>query len=122
MRVRLGSAEAPQDQLVVRVVLRFLERYVLEQMNVYAQDEVGPGAHLPPAQVHGPCAEIVLWEEVDAHVFQSLLHQGCCNPLVPLSDLWCGKVGVEIADHQKSGPLGPLANGCDGILYGQYVV
>ena len=95
MRGRLGSAEEPQDQVVLCVVLHVLECYILEQTTVYAQDEVGPGAHLPPAPEHGPYAAIlqprlVPWEEVVAHVLQALLLQGCCNPLIPLPHIWCG--------------------------------
>ena len=81
MRGSIGYAEAPQYQVVVRAVLHFLDRYILEQMHVYAQDEVGPGAHLPPAPVHGPCTDIVRWEEVDAHVLQTILHRASAIPL-----------------------------------------
>ena len=75
---RRGSTEAPQEQVVVCVVTCILEHYVLEQTTVYAQDVVGPGAQLPAAPVHGPCAvvikpRLVPWEEVAAHVLQALL-------------------------------------------------
>ena len=113
MRGRLGS-EAPQDQVVVYVMLRVPDRYVLEPTTVCAQDVVGPGANLPDAPVYGPCTAIlqpwlVPWEELATHVFQALLRQGYCNPLVPLPALWCGKVGVEISNHhQRSTPRGSL--------------
>ena len=101
---RRGSIEEPQEQVVVCVVTCILERYVLEQTTVCAQDVVGPGAHLPAAPVNGPCAvvikpRLVPWEKVAAHVLQALLHQGRCNTLVPIPDLWCGQVGVEIPDQ-----------------------
>ena len=119
---RLGSVEAPQDQVVVCFVSHGPYRYVLEQMNVCAQDVVGLVAHLPVAPVHGPCAAIlqprlVPWEEVAAYVLRALLRQGCCNPLVPLLALWCVQVDVEISNHQQSGPPGPIADGCEDVLY-----
>ena len=46
MRGRRGSTEATQDQVVVCVVTCVPDRHVLEQTTVYAQDVVGPGAHL----------------------------------------------------------------------------
>ena len=108
MNGRCGSTEAPQDQVWVRVVPCVQYRYVLKQMIVCAQDVVGPGAHLPAAPVHGPCAAIlqprlVPWEEVAACALQALLHQVRCNPLTPLLSLWCNQIGVEIANHQKRG-------------------
>ena len=109
MRVRRGSAEAPQDQVVVRVVTCILDRHVMEQMTVCSQDIAGPVAHLPDALVHLPCLDalqprLVMWEEVSLHALQSLLHHGRHNPLVLLPDLWRGQVGVEISDHQKRPP------------------
>ena len=105
MRNRRGYAEAPQDQVVVRVVPCAPYFYFLEHTTVSAQDVVGLGAHLPAAPVHGPCAvvlqlRLVSWEEVAAYVFHSTLRHGLHNPLVPLLSLWCGQVGVEITVHQ----------------------
>ena len=68
MRGRRGSAQAPQYQVMIRVVPCVPDRYVLEQM----------GAHLPDAPVHGPF-EIVLQlrlvpcEEVAPHDLQAFL-------------------------------------------------
>ena len=77
MRVRLGSAEAPQDQVVVCVVSLVPDRYVLEQTIVYAQDVVVPRETIPQPWLV-PC------EEVFDYVLQALLFQVCCNPLVLL--------------------------------------
>ena len=74
-------------------------------MTVCVHNVVGPGANLPAAPLHGPCAVIlqprlVPWEEVVNHVLHAFLRQGRCNYLVPLPALWCGKVSVEIDNHQ----------------------
>ena len=127
MHGRRGSVEAPQDQLLVRVVPCVPYRYVLEQTTICAQGLVGLGAHLLAALAHGPYAAIlqprlVPLEKVVSHVLQALLRQCHCNPLVPLLALWCGQVGDEIAKHQKCVPLGPLANGRNDFLYGLGVV
>ena len=95
MRGRRGTAEAPQDQAVVRVFPCIPDRYILEQTTVYAQYVVGLGVHLPSAPVHGPClailqTQLVLWEEVAARVLQALLRQVRFNPLVLPPSLWCG--------------------------------
>ena len=127
MRGRRGSAEAPQYQVVVRVMPCVPACHVLEQTTVCAQDVVGPGAHLPAAPVHGPRSAVlqprlVLWEEVSAHVLQYLLRHGRCNPLIPLPVLWRVQVSVEIADHQQRGPPGPLADGREDVLYFRGVI
>ena len=124
---RIVFAEAPQYQVVVCVVLRVPDRYVLEQTTVFAQDAVSLGVHRPAAPVHGPCTAIlqlrrVPWEEVAGHVLQYLLLQGCCNPLVPLPLLCCSMGGVEIAYHHQRGPPRPLGNDRNDALYGQGVV
>ena len=103
--------EAPQKQVVVCVVSRVLDQYVLEQTTVSVQDVVGTGEHLPSAPELGPCVAIlqprlVTWEEVDTHVLQVILRQGHCNPFVLLSALWCGQVSVEIFNHQQRAPPG----------------
>ena len=77
--------------------------------------------------MHGPCTDVlqprlVPWQKVIAHVIQAFPCQGRCNPLVPLLDLWCSQVSVEITDHQQHAPPGPLDNGRDNIFYGQGVV
>ena len=59
MRGRRGSVEAPQDQVVVRVIPGIPERYILEQTNVCDEDVVSLGAHLPSAPVHSPCAAVL---------------------------------------------------------------
>ena len=119
--------EALQDQVVVRVVPCVTYRYILEKKTIYVQDVVGPGAHLPAALVHSPCVailqpQLVQWDKVASHVLQVLLHQGRCNPLVPLPYLWYRKVGVEMANHQQRNPPGSLSDGCDEVLYGRGVV
>ena len=67
MRGRHGSAESSQYQVVFRVVPCAPDRYILEQTTVCDQDVVVPGAHIPAAPVHGPCAtilqlQLVMWE------------------------------------------------------------
>ena len=93
------------------------------QATVCAQDVVGPGAHIPDVLVHVPCAAIlqtwiVPWDEGATNVLQAFLCQGYFNPLVPIPDQWCVQVGVEIADHHQRGPLGPIDNGRNDVLYG----
>ena len=99
----------------------------MEQTTVCAHDVVGPGAHLPAAPVHGLCMAVlqprlVPWEEVSDRVIQALLLQDCCNPLILLPALWYSQLGVEISDHHNCGPLGPLADGRNNVLYGRGIV
>ena len=116
-----GSMEVSQDQVVVCVVTCVPDRYILEQTTVCAQDMVSLGAHLPAAPVHGPCVvvlqpQLVLWEKVCAYVLQQLLLHGRRNTLIPILALWRVQVGVEISDQHQCGPLGPLADGRNGII------
>ena len=73
MRGRRGSREAPQNQVMVRVVLRVPDRHIMEQTTKCAQDVVGTGSHLPSTSVHGPClavlqSRLMPWEEMSAYV------------------------------------------------------
>ena len=73
MRSRSGSTEATHDQVVIFELYYVPDRHVLEQITVFVQDVVRPGAHLSSASVHGPSLTIlqprlVPWEEVSDHV------------------------------------------------------
>ena len=76
----LGCAtEAPQDQLVVRILPGVPEGNILEQAVVYPKDEIRPGPHLLYVTEHAPHLDIpcpwrVEREEVCHHILQNLHH------------------------------------------------
>ena len=127
VHIRCVTTEAPQDQVMVCVVLCIPERHVLEQTTVCAHYVVGPGEHLPSSTANAPHPavlqpQLLLWEEVSAHVFQPCRCQGCHNLLVPCPPLWCYQVSVKITGHQQCVPLRPLTGGRDDVLYCRGVV
>ena len=129
LRVRgsCSTIEAPQHQVIVRVVPCIPNRQVIGQMTVYAQDLVGPGAHLLSYVEHAPRLAVlqprlVSWEEVTSHVFQPLCGQGCLNLLFQRSSLLICQLGVKVSGNQQCAPPGPLADGCNDVLYCRDVV
>ena len=73
---RRGYTEETQNQVMFYVVPRTPDQLVLEQMIVYTQDVLSPGAYLQAPMDHAPCTPVTqtwfaTWEEMGAHVFHT---------------------------------------------------
>ena len=68
-----GDMEAPQDHIMVSVVPGVPGRYITEHMEVYPDNLIHLGPHLPTLLEHAPspavpCPWDAAWEEVTGHV------------------------------------------------------
>ena len=92
VRGRRGSVEATQNQVVLYVVPCVLDRHVLEQTTVCAQDVVGTGAQLLYPAEYALCpsipqSQLAMWEEVPTHVLKTRREQVRRDIFIPCLDL-----------------------------------
>ena len=108
-----GSAQAPHDHEMVRVVPWVLDRHVLEDMAVGSQDIVRPGPNYPPLTNYYPrppipSPRLPSQEKVSRKILQACRRHRRRDILFPSLPTHLLKVHVQVIHNNQINPYWPL--------------